>query len=142
MMNWGKSIVLTFVLFAGFVGYMVYRMHRERVDLVRDDYYQTEITYQKQIDRMANARHKKPMDMTYQATTQQLTVALPATLRRGEIHFYRPADRQLDFIVRVPAAHANRQVVSTADLARGYWRVQFTWSDGQHGYYTEEDIFL
>ena len=81
-MNWGKAIVLTFVLFAGFIGIMVFWMHRERIDLVRDDYYQTEIGYQQQIDRMTNARHKKPMDMTYQATTQQLTVALPATLRK------------------------------------------------------------
>lgn len=141
-MNWGKAIVLTFILFAGFVGYMVYRMHHERVDLVRDDYYQTEIVYQKQIDRMTNARHEKPMGMTYQAKTQQLAVAIPATLRKGEIHFYRPADRQLDFVVPIPAVHKGREVVSTANLAKGYWRVQFTWSDGQHGYYTEEDIFL
>lgn len=141
-MNWGKAIVLTFILFAGFIGFMVFWMHRERVDLVRDDYYQTEIVYQKQIDRMTNARHEKPMGMTYQAKTQQLAVALPATLRKGEIHFYRPADRQLDFLVRIPTAHTSQQVVSTAKLARGYWRIQFTWSDGQHGYYTEEDIFL
>lgn len=141
-MNWGKAVVLTFALFAGFVGFMVYRMHRERIDLVRDDYYQTEMVYQKQIDRMTNARHEKPMNMTYQASTRQLAVALPATLRRGEIHFYRPADRQLDFVVRIPAVHKSQQVVSTANVAKGYWRVQFTWSDGQHGYYTEEDIFL
>ena len=51
-MNWGKAIVLTFVLFAGFIGFMVFWMHRERVDLVRDDYCQTEVVYQKQIDRM------------------------------------------------------------------------------------------
>lgn len=141
-MNWGKAIVLTFVLFAGFIGGMVYWMHRERVDLVRDDYYQTEMVYQKQIDRMTNARHEKPMGMVYRAKTQQLAVTLPATLVKGDIHFYRPADRQLDFTVRIPTVHTGQQVVSTAKLARGYWRVQFTWSDGQHGYYTEEDIFL
>jgi hypothetical protein len=141
-MNWGKAIIVVFIVFAGFIGGMVYWMSRERVDLVRDDYYQTEVLYQKQIDRMTNARQKTPMNMTYQKKTHQIAVALPATLVKGEIHFYRPADRQLDFIVPIPAVHTNRQLVSTAKLARGYWRVQFTWSDGQYGYYTEDDIFL
>lgn len=141
-MNWGKAIVLAFILFAGFIGFMIYRMHRQRVDLVRDDYYQTEIVYQQQIDRMKNARRKKPVNMTYQSKSQQVVIPLPTALRHGDIHFYRPADRQLDFIVRIPPAHANRQVVSTARLARGHWRVQFTWSDGERDYYTEENLFL
>ncbi len=141
-MNWGKAIIIVFIVFAGFIGSMVYWMSRERIDLVRDDYYQTEVLYQKQIDRIANARRINPITMTYQRETHQVTVVLPATLIKGEIHFYRPADRQLDFIVPIPAVHTNRQVVSTATLAEGYWRVQFTWSDGRHSYYTEETIFL
>ncbi len=141
-MNWGKAIVLTFILFAGFIGVMIYRMCRQSVDLVRDDYYQTEIAYQQQIDRIANARQNKPMLMTFQADTQQFTIVLPTALRKGDLHFYRPADRELDFNVPIPAAHASRQVVSTAKLARGYWRVQFTWSDGEHDYYNEDDLFL
>ncbi len=141
-MNWGKAIVLTFILFAGFIGVMIYRMCRQSVDLVRDDYYQTEIVYQQQIDRIANARQNKPISMTFQADSQQFTIVLPMALRKGELHFYRPANRELDFNVPIPIAHTSRQVVSTAKLARGYWRVQFTWSDGEHDYYNEDDLFL
>ena len=141
-MNWGKAIVLTFIVFAGFIGLMIYRMCRERVDLVRDDYYQTEIAYQQQIDRIANTQKSVPIAMIYLSLAQQYTVSLPGTLRRGELHFYRPADSQLDFVVRIPASHTSRQTVSTAKLARGPWRVQFTWSDGQRDYYTEENLML
>jgi hypothetical protein len=49
--NWGGAIVLSFVVFAGFIGTMVYRMISQRVDLVADNYYQEEV-YQKQIERI------------------------------------------------------------------------------------------
>lgn len=141
-MNWGKSIILVFVVFAGFIGSMVYRMNRQQVDLVSDNYYQDEITYQQHIDRVTNARHRPSLTMTYQADRQQVVFALPGALQKGEITFYRPADRQQDFRVRIPGAPATRQVVRTGALAKGYWRVQFTWSDGQREYYDEEQLFL
>lgn len=141
-MSWGKAIPLVFIFFAGFIGTMVFRMSRQRIDLVRDDYYQDEITYQQHIDRVANARQNQPTAMTYESDKQVIAITLPEALRRGAIHFYRPADRQQDFDVKIPADHTRRQVVSTAHLARGYWRVQFTWSDGRLDYYSEQDVFL
>ncbi|UHG93545.1 FixH family protein [Spirosoma oryzicola] len=141
-MNWGKTIILVFVLFAGFIGTMVYRMTRERVDLVSDNYYQNEIDYQQHIDRVTNARTNDSVTMTYQADLERVVVVLPSDLRKGEINFYRPSDRQQDFRVAIPARHAIRQIISTKDLDKGIWRVQFTWSDGQREYYKEEQLFL
>ncbi|GAB4026749.1 FixH family protein [Spirosoma koreense] len=141
-MNWSKAIILVFVLFAGFIGTMVYLMTRQRVDLVSDNYYQNEIDFQQHIDRVANARTNASVAMTYQSDKQQVVFVLPETLRKGEITFYRPGDRQQDFRVAIPADHPTRQVIPTQSLARGNWRVQFTWSDGQREYYKEEQVFL
>jgi hypothetical protein len=141
-MNWGKAIILTFILFAGFIGTMIYQMCRQHINLVRDDYYQTEIAYQQQINRIVHTSQRKPVAMDYQADKQQLTFVLTTTLRNGEIHFYRPSDNRMDFSVHLPASHAGRQVISTARLARGYWRVQFTWSDEHRDYYTEQKLSL
>lgn len=146
-MNWGKSIILVFVLFAAFIGTMVYRMTAEHIDLVSENYYQNEIDFQQHIDRVNNARRiqtglNSSVTMTYHADRQQVVFVLPTTLRKGEITFYRPGDRQQDFRVTIPAEHPVRQVVPTQSLAKGNWRVQFTWSDGQHTYYKEEQIFL
>jgi hypothetical protein len=148
-MNWGKAIPLVFVVFAGFIGTLVVRMSREHIDLVRDDYYQTELTFQQHIDRVRNARRNTPayspqrtLAMTYQPDSQQVVFVLPDSLRRGQIAFYRPADRRADFQVTIPVQHPARQVVSTKTLPKGYWRVQFTWSDGQREYYAEEPLFL
>lgn len=141
-MNWGQAIVVSFVLFAGFICVMIYRMCRQNVDLVRDDYYQTEIAYQQHIDKVANAHKSKPVAIDYQEAAQKVTLSLPETLRRGQIHFYRPSDRHQDFNVAIPAIHTSQQTVSTAKLARGFWRIQFTWSDGQRDYYSEQDLYL
>ncbi|AUD04266.1 FixH family protein [Spirosoma pollinicola] len=141
-MNWGKSIVLTFVVFAGFIGTMVYKMTRQSVDLVRDDYYQTEMTYQQQIDREINARQKSPVNMTYQADKNQFAIELPATLRKGDIHFYRPSNLKLDFSIPLDASQVGTKVVSTAKLARGRWLVKLNWSDDQREYYTEQELSL
>ncbi len=141
-MNWGKSIVLTFVVFAGFIGTMVYKMTRQSVDLVRDDYYQTEMAYQQQIDRETNALRKNPVTMTYLADRNQFTIEVPATLRTGDIQFYRPSNRQLDFNISLDARQVGTKVVSTAKLARGRWRVKFNWSDDQRDYYTEQELSL
>lgn len=151
-MNWGKSIILVFVLFAGFIGTMVYQMTRQHIDLVSDNYYQNEIDYQQHIDRVNNARLgslpggptglNSSATMTYQPDQQQVVFVLPNALQKGEITFYRPGDRRQDFRVTIPAEHPVRQIIPTKTLAKGNWRVQFSWSDGQREYYKEEQIFL
>ncbi|GAA4406872.1 hypothetical protein GCM10023187_26850 [Nibrella viscosa] len=142
-MNWGKTIILTFILFAGFIGGMVTLMSRQRIDLVRDDYYQDEIQYQRQIERVSNtARLKTPVTMVYQPEQQQVAFVLPDTMRKGEITFYRPSDRRQDFRVPIRPTRTSRQVVSTAFLQKGRWRVQLNWTDGRSEYYAEQEVYI
>ncbi len=142
-MNWGKSIVLVFIVFAGFIGTMVYLMTRERIDLVRDDYYQDEIAYQQHIDRINRTSTNKALfAMTYQPDQQQVSFVLPDSLQKATITFYRPADRLADFNVVVTTPIPIRKTVSTEKMAKGYWRVQLAWSDGRRDYYKENDLFI
>ncbi len=142
-MNWGQSIILVFILFAGFIGTLVVLMSRERIDLVRADYYQDEIAYQQHIDRVGNtARLNTRPEVTYLRDQQQVVLVLPQSFCRGEVIFYRPADQQQDFKVMIPAQHATHQVITTRTLARGHWRIKLSWSDGKQDYYTEETLFL
>ena len=140
-MNWGKAIILVFVLFAGFIGTMVYRMSSQRVDLVREDYYQDELAYQQHIDRVRNTV-RMPVGVTYRPEQQQIALAFKGTVSKGSVTFYRPADRRMDIHIPIPADQAGQRVLSTAVLAKGYWRVQGTWTDGQHDYYAEKEVFV
>ncbi|GAB3928602.1 FixH family protein [Larkinella terrae] len=135
-MNWGKSIVLVFVLFAGFIGTMVVLMTRQHVDLVRDDYYQDEIAYQQHIDRRARtARLNQPNPLHFDEVRQELYLQLPAGWEQGQLTFYCPADRQRDQTIRLKTG---RQTVSTAALSKGLWRLQLSWTaDGQTFYHEQ-----
>lgn len=135
-MNWGKSIILVFVLFAGFIGTMVVLMTRERVDLVRDDYYQTEVAYQQQIDRLGRTAKLAQAPALYpNDAQQQLDLHLPAGWEKGKLTFYRPNDRRLD---RTVSLQPGQTQVSTATLAKGHWRIELNWSVGSQEFYCEQ----
>ena len=83
-MNWGKSIVLAFVLFAGFVGFMAYNMATAKVDLVQANYYQTEIDYEKQISRIKNAKPFKDSIIKYLPAEKTINVVFPETVKTAK----------------------------------------------------------
>lgn len=142
-MNWGKSIVLVFIVFAGFIGTMVVLMSRERIDLVRDDYYQDEIAYQQQIDRVSNAqRFDSKTYIQYRSDLQQVQVSLPDSLRQGTLMLYRPADRQQDVQQVLTGVTPSPVVIPMAQKPGGLWRAKLTWSDGQREYYTERELTI
>ena len=135
-MNWGKSIVLVFIVFAGFIGSMVYLMVRQRVDLVREDYYQDEIAYQKQIDRVARtARLSNEPALIVDSERQEVALNLPANWSAGKLTFYRPSNGLQDRTIQLVR---NQQAVSTSGLAKGLWRAQLSWSVGDKDYYYED----
>jgi hypothetical protein len=142
-MNWGKSIVLVFIVFAGFIGTMVVQMSRERIDLVRDDYYQDEMAYQQHIDRVANARRFDPgAYINYRSDRRVVEVTLPDSLRQGVLTLYRPADRQQDNEQVLSSGMPARFTIPMDNKPAGLWRAKLTWTDGQREYYTERELIL
>ncbi|MBO0949408.1 FixH family protein [Fibrella forsythiae] len=135
-MNWGKSIILVFVVFAAFIGSMVYIMVGQRVDLVRADYYQDEIAYQKQIDRVARTAHlSNDPALTVDLDRRQLALHLPPGWTNGKLTFYRPSNGLQDRTIQL---FAGQQLVPTEGLAKGFWRAQLSWSAGGDDYYYEQ----
>lgn len=140
-MNWGKSIVLSFIIFISFVGVLVYKMATAKVDLVQADYYQKEIDYQNQINRLNNAENlKTKLNMLYLPTNQVLRIGFPTAVEKGEVNFFRTSDKNLDFKVQV-----NNQSVfeySTKKLTKGLWKIQAIWNDGTREYFVEKEIII
>lgn len=140
-MNWGKAIVLSFVLFATFILTIIYKMMNQRVDLVKEDYYVEELNYQKQIDRISNAKNVQSATvLKYSAETNEIVITLPASVKKGDVMFFRPSDKSLDF--KKSFTETNTLSIPTSTMAKGRWKVQVFWSDGQSEYYKEEEIFI
>lgn len=140
-MNWGKAIVLSFVLFATFILTIIYKMMNQRVDLVKEDYYVEELNYQKQIDRISNAKNVQSATvLKYSAETNEIVITLPESVKKGDVMFFRPSDKSLDF--KKSFNETNTLSIPTTTMAKGRWKVQVFWSDGQSEYYKEEEIFI
>ena len=142
-MSWGNAIILIFILFAGFIGTMVYLMHLERIDLVRDDYYQDEIAYQRQINRVANSRHIDAMTfIQYLPTSNEIRLTLPDSLQRDTFLLYRPADRRQDVRLGLTTTSPTISTIPMQGKPGGLWRAQLSWSDSQRDYYTDCELTL
>lgn len=145
---WPYAVIVTFVLFASYIGFMVSRAMRTSVDLVSPDYYQQELRYQQRMESVARTQAlPAPVQVRYERTTQRLTLQLPSALARqavrGELHFFRPSDQQLDFTLPfAPAGDPARQELSTARLAAGYWRLQVDFTAGGQPYFIEKELSI
>ena len=96
--NWGTGIVLSFIIFALSIAFIIVFPFNQKVDLVTDDYYQKELKYQEQIDK--NSRTKLLDDqLTLIQNKKTLEIQYPRDYGKisGEINFYRPSDSGKDF---------------------------------------------
>jgi nitrogen fixation protein FixH len=142
---WPYAIIAVFVLFAGYIGYMVQQAMRTTVDLVSPDYYQQELAYQQRMESVARtAALPAPVELRYEAAAQRLTLQLPPAIAgqlvQGEIHFFRPSNQQLDF--RLPLQTGAQQLFSTAKMQPGYWRVRVDFTAGGQPYFVEKQLLL
>jgi len=143
--HWGTGIAIAFVVFAAAILTMVTVSMNRDVDLVADDYYQQELRHQDHIDRAkrSNAMAEQPsIGVSASAVTLKLPVAFSPSHTVGTLTFYRPADRKRDFVVPLRLDSTNSQVVRTASLQKGLWRIKVSWSQLNQTYYHEEPVMI
>ena len=145
---WPYAIIAVFVLFAGYIGYMVQRAMRTNVDLVSADYYQQELAYQQRMESVARtAALPAPVEVTHDRATQRLTLQLPPALAsqavQGTLHFFRPSDEKLDFrLPFTPTGDPARQQLSTSKLLPGRWRLRLDFTAGGQQYYVDKELTI
>ena len=74
-MNWGNKLVVVFIVFGAFIGYLVYQAVNTKYDLVSKEYYKDELRYQDTIDRQKNA--SKLSDVKIEQDADAVTIHLP-----------------------------------------------------------------
>ncbi|GAA4011932.1 hypothetical protein GCM10022408_25590 [Hymenobacter fastidiosus] len=144
---WPYAIVAVFVLFAAYIGSMVYRAMQTDVNLVSADYYQQELAHQQRMDAVARtAALPTPVQVRYDAASRRLILQLPAILAgpavQGQVHFFRPSNQALDFALPLQTAADLRQFINTSKMAAGLWRVQLDFTAGGQAYFLEQDLTL
>ncbi len=143
--NWGWGILIFYIFFAIFlVGNIVYSTHI-RNDLVVDDYYENELIYQQQIDKMTRTKEDMAMPELIQGAA---TIALKFPDIRekadvaGKIHFYRPSNASQDIFYNIALNDNYFQTIDISKFPKGLWNLKIDWSVKDVSYYYEEEIII
>ncbi|MCG8474950.1 MAG: FixH family protein [Cytophagales bacterium] len=145
-MNWGKGIIAAYAFFVVFILTMVFWAMRQDVSLVEKDYYQEEIRYQDQIERIRNAnKEENRLEWKYDADSRQLTLKYAKKHHTqglsGELKLFRPDNAKADILFVMDGSSAE-QVLELKKLKAGLWKIKAKWKSNDEEYYKEGSLFL
>jgi hypothetical protein len=142
-MNFGKWIVVAFILFAAFIATLVTVCVRQDVSLVSKDYYKEELGYQDQIHRLNNtaALAEKPViKITDHALQVEFTQF--AQVETGELKLFCPSNAKMDRIFTVAASDETTRTFEINNLQKGMYRAKLFWKMNGKEFYQEEIIYI
>jgi hypothetical protein len=118
-----------------------------KMDLVRPDYYEHEILFQKQIDAVNRTRpFAKDLAVAYDPLNSAIIVSLPANhvgeAFSGKAHLYRPSDAKLDVHIDLKPTSTGKQLIETSKLAPGLWKVRLEWLANGQAFAFEQSIIV
>lgn len=141
--NWGKSIVLAFVLFCGFISSIVVAAFQQDFDLVSVTYYQDELVYQERIQEHINlAQSGAKVSITQEGRSVVFSFPQEFSGAKGEIHFYHPSRSIFDRSFSISLNEKRQQTIFGEELTKGRYKVKLTWTSGGVDYFQEEGIFI
>lgn len=144
---WPIVIVGWLALFFFFSIGLVVFASRQKMDLVRADYYNEEIRYQDQLDRMNRTLpFAAEVSVTCPSNSNIMTVKLPESHSRqgitGRVRLYRPDNDKLDQEIKLAPDTGGRQEIEVKTLQPGLWQVRVYWSAAGQTYYFGKDIVV
>ena len=142
-MNWGKSIVLAFVLFAIFIGVLVTVCVRQDISLVTRDYYKEDLDYQSQMDRERNVEQLSEKPKIDLVDNQSLRVAFDfSNFDAGKLVLYSPSDIREDKTFNLETTTSPFQTFSLGSLKKGNYTIKMIWSANGKEFYFEKSIYI
>ena len=145
-MNWGWKIFFITAGFVLFVFFMVFKAMQQDFHLVYEDYYDKEIKYQGEIDKIRNAKELKDgLKIEYLLREDKVKIIYPPEQKngiKGAIFFFRPSDSSLDTSFPIKSGLDGTQIISASSLKNGLWQVKVNWAYGNKEYQQEKNIIL
>ncbi len=138
--HWGHGITIFYIFFVGVVITALIASFSVDHSLVVDDYYATDLAYQKRYDKTVNSIKSPILFITQDDSAQETAIGFKtAKLVSGKAQWYRPSDQSADFIVTLEDTITK---VSTESLLKGKWILKVEWTIDGTTSYAEEQIFI
>lgn len=145
VINWGHKLIFTFLVFSGFMSYLVYRCAETRYDLVSKEYYKDELEYQQVIDGTKMAAGLSSPVKVWQ-NESGITIQFPSEMKErklsGQAWFYCPVDAGKDKKLDIDISSGAEFLVNNNVLSPGNYIVKINWNqEGKH-YYSEQNFTI
>jgi len=138
-MSWGKGIIIAFIFFAAFIATLVTVCIKQEMSLVSKDYYQEELDYQQQIQRIENTSKLSVLpSITITNDSLKLVFDNLGHIKGGVLKLTRASSARHDASFTLPE-HTGREVVfPLSNLPRGRYTGSFQWvMDGKEYYFNQ-----
>ncbi len=143
-MNWGKKILIVYVVFVLGIGFMVYKASTQNTDLVTTDYYTKELKYQEKIEEN-NRTAALSAPVQYSIRENKLIIIFPKDFAgkqlTGDAVLYCPSDEKKDLKMSFKLTDEPLQMQIPA-AGKGLYELHLNWQDGGVTYYFEKKIIL
>jgi hypothetical protein len=141
-MNAGNWIVVTFVLFATFIGGLVTVCVRQDVNLVSKDYYKEELAYQDQVTRInnTNSLSQKPTVNVIEADVIEVKFDSITSITKGTLKLFCPSDPTMDREFNLLPLADYKRKVEIRSLKKGMYRARIYWENEEQKFYYEATI--
>jgi nitrogen fixation protein FixH len=147
-MGWPIGIIIGYVIFVGSTLAFVFYAFTVPVNLEKDDYYESTLRYQDQIDREARTMALVAGSVGYEFSSDRSHVHVQFPGEHvvngitGRIHLFRPSDFRLDRELAVAPDSSGLQAVPVLGLQRGHWIIKVQWDAGGTEYYWQRELNL
>jgi len=142
---WPASIIAYFTVVICAATALVVHSLQHKTQLVRKDYYEQEVLYQDQIERI---KRTQPFLSQIKAIQEgdQIVLQLPVDHTstedfKGSAWIYRPSDSSLDQKLQLEQNASGRYTHPLA-LKSGLWKVKLDWKVAEEEFYFEDTLVM
>lgn len=143
--NWAVMVPAFYITFVAVLVSFVVWTFTQKVELVDEKYYDMEPQYLERLDKIERVnRLEDKLKMIYSndAILLQFPKVNSYSSINGEIFFFRPSEKKLDFKAKLNL-DSNYQVIFPAkDMKKGLWKLKIDWASGDSTFYNEEILVV
>ena len=145
-LNWGTGITIVIISFLVItIGQVVFIHKTIDYDLVEEEYYEAEIQFQTQIEKVKRT-NALPEKLNVKLIDDFVEFNFPTMFESnsvgGIINFYKPSDDLLDKAEDIKLDSDNKMFFGYDQLSPGLWKIKINWSVNDLQYYNEKIVML
>lgn len=143
--HWGWRISIVYTLFAlATLGFVAFAM-TQRVDLVREDYYEQSMQYDATQSARSNADSLADRISVSYLPGGDITIQIPREHvgdYRGSVLFYRPDEPDADVTLKLALSADGSMSFDASRFKRGIWKVIVQWKAYDKQYEHQSTMYI